>query len=50
MYRFVDDVACGLTLGCVLVAQSLAHASLCGVEVISGPYSCIVQRQAAIRV
>jgi len=36
------DLACGATLGCILISQSLAHASLCGVEVIHGPYSCLL--------
>lgn len=37
-----SDIGCGLTLGFILVAQSLAHAQLCKVHVIHGPYSCIV--------
>lgn len=36
------DLACGLTIGCVLIAQSLAHATLCGVSVVHGPYSCLL--------
>ena len=28
------DVASGITLGCVLLGQSLAHAALCGVSVV----------------
>ena len=36
------DVAGGVTLGCILMAQSLAHASLCGVALIHGPYSCML--------
>lgn len=36
-----QDISCGITLGCVLISQSLAHAKLCGVSVIHGPYSCI---------
>lgn len=35
------DMAGALTLGLILVAQSLAHADLCHVSVIIGPYSCI---------
>eukprot|EP00913_Durusdinium_trenchii_P001720 g1591.t1 len=30
-----------MTLGCVLFAQSLAHADLCKVTLITGPYSCL---------
>ena len=36
------DLSCGVTLGFVLVAQSLAHAALCGVAAIRGPYSCVL--------
>jgi len=36
------DVSGAITLGCILVAQSLAHADLCKVDLINGPYSCIV--------
>jgi len=36
------DVAGGITLGCILVAQSLAHAALSNVQLINGPYSCIL--------
>lgn len=36
------DFAGGATLGCILVAQSLAHADLCKVALINGPYSCIL--------
>mmetsp|Transcript_58839 Transcript_58839/g.182766 ORF Transcript_58839/g.182766 Transcript_58839/m.182766 type:complete len:695 (-) Transcript_58839:114-2198(-) len=36
------DIAGGATLGCILVAQSLAHADLCKVNLINGPYSCIL--------
>ncbi|CAE8628069.1 unnamed protein product [Polarella glacialis] len=38
----LKDVAGGVTLGCILVAQSLAHADLCHVSLISGPYGCIL--------
>jgi len=38
----LQDVFGSLTLGCILIAQSLAHADLCGVHLIHGPYSCIV--------
>jgi len=36
------DIAGGLTVGCVLMAQSVAHAELSGVSLIHGPYSCVV--------
>jgi high affinity sulfate transporter 1 len=36
------DLAGAATLGCILVAQSLAHADLCKVALVSGPYSCIL--------
>eukprot|EP00928_Gymnodinium_smaydae_P099677 TRINITY_DN9578_c0_g3_i1.p1 TRINITY_DN9578_c0_g3~~TRINITY_DN9578_c0_g3_i1.p1 ORF type:complete len:714 (+),score=113.12 TRINITY_DN9578_c0_g3_i1:87-2228(+) len=36
------DLAGGATLGCILVAQSLAHADLCKVKLICGPYSCVL--------
>lgn len=36
------DIAGGVALGCILVAQSLAHANLCNVDFINGPYSCIL--------
>eukprot|EP00930_Biecheleria_cincta_P029701 TRINITY_DN2062_c0_g1_i1.p1 TRINITY_DN2062_c0_g1~~TRINITY_DN2062_c0_g1_i1.p1 ORF type:complete len:696 (-),score=120.92 TRINITY_DN2062_c0_g1_i1:142-2193(-) len=36
------DLAGGATLGCILVAQSLAHADLCKVNLINGPYSCLL--------
>jgi len=38
----VKDLAGGLTLGFILVAQSLAHADLCKVSLINGPYSCML--------
>mmetsp|Transcript_51823 Transcript_51823/g.116723 ORF Transcript_51823/g.116723 Transcript_51823/m.116723 type:complete len:633 (+) Transcript_51823:90-1988(+) len=38
----LKDISCGITLGCVLIGQSLAHASLSGVGVIHGPYSCML--------
>merc|ERR1712224_1034017 len=38
----LKDLSCGATLGCVLIAQSLAHASLSEVDVINGPYTCIL--------
>lgn len=38
----VKDLSGGITLGCILVAQSLAHADLCKVQLIHGPYSCIM--------
>jgi MFS superfamily sulfate permease-like transporter len=38
----LQDLFGSLTLGCILIAQSLAHADLCGVHLINGPYSCIV--------
>ena len=37
-----NDVAGGITLGLVLLAQSLAHAHLCGVAPIRGPYACLL--------
>merc|ERR1719305_196818 len=37
-----NDVAGGVTLGLVLLAQSLAHAHLCGVAPIRGPYACLL--------
>eukprot|EP00931_Biecheleriopsis_adriatica_P062354 TRINITY_DN37558_c0_g1_i1.p1 TRINITY_DN37558_c0_g1~~TRINITY_DN37558_c0_g1_i1.p1 ORF type:complete len:737 (+),score=108.51 TRINITY_DN37558_c0_g1_i1:45-2255(+) len=37
----MKDIAGGITLGFILVAQSLAHADLCKVSLINGPYSCI---------
>ena len=40
--NLVKDVAAGVTLGCVLFAQSLAHATLSKVSLITGPYSCLV--------
>jgi len=40
--NLVKDVACGVTLGCVLFAQSLAHAALSKVSLITGPYSCLL--------
>eukprot|EP01065_Artemidia_motanka_P046576 TRINITY_DN7094_c0_g1_i1.p1 TRINITY_DN7094_c0_g1~~TRINITY_DN7094_c0_g1_i1.p1 ORF type:complete len:813 (+),score=198.45 TRINITY_DN7094_c0_g1_i1:107-2545(+) len=39
---FVSDVRGGLTLGCILLAQSLAHAALAHVDPINGPYSCLL--------
>ena len=36
------DISGGVTLGCILIGQSLAHAKLCGVELIIGPYSCML--------
>lgn len=36
------DCAGGVTIGCVLMAQSVAHAQLSGVDLIHGPYSCLV--------
>lgn len=39
---FLKDFAGGSTVGFVLLAQSLAHASLCGVAVMHGPYSCML--------
>lgn len=39
---FPKDLAGAMTLGFILVAQSLAHADLCGVSVINGPYSCML--------
>ncbi|CAJ1400177.1 unnamed protein product [Effrenium voratum] len=39
--NFFKDLAAGLTLGSVLFAQSLAHAALCKVSLITGPYSCL---------
>eukprot|EP00927_Polykrikos_kofoidii_P072496 TRINITY_DN68605_c0_g1_i1.p1 TRINITY_DN68605_c0_g1~~TRINITY_DN68605_c0_g1_i1.p1 ORF type:complete len:670 (-),score=85.54 TRINITY_DN68605_c0_g1_i1:121-2130(-) len=39
---FWTDLSCGLTLGCILISQSMAHASLCHVQLIHGPYSCIL--------
>ncbi|CAJ1428162.1 unnamed protein product [Effrenium voratum] len=38
----IKDLSGGITLGCILVAQSLAHADLCKVDLIHGPYSCIL--------
>eukprot|EP00434_Breviolum_minutum_P016742 symbB.v1.2.014765.t1/scaffold1084.1/size139254/4 len=38
----LKDLSGGITLGCILVAQSLAHADLCKVDLIHGPYSCIL--------
>lgn len=38
----LKDISGGITLGCILVAQSLAHADLCKVDLIHGPYSCIL--------
>jgi len=38
----VPDLAGGLTLGCILMGQSLAHADLCKVNLINGPYSCML--------
>jgi len=38
----LKDVACGITLGCILMGQSLAHATLSKVDVVRGPYSCIL--------
>uniref|UniRef100_A0A7S2PKC6 STAS domain-containing protein n=1 Tax=Zooxanthella nutricula TaxID=1333877 RepID=A0A7S2PKC6_9DINO len=38
----LPDVSGGLTLGAVLMGQSLAHADLCKVNLINGPYSCIM--------
>eukprot|EP00439_Symbiodinium_sp_Y106_P059304 s1874_g8.t1 len=38
----LHDLSGGITLGCILVAQSLAHADLCKVQLIHGPYSCIM--------
>lgn len=37
----VSDIRGGLTIGCVLMAQSVAHAELSGVSLIHGPYSCV---------
>mmetsp|Transcript_2562 Transcript_2562/g.6515 ORF Transcript_2562/g.6515 Transcript_2562/m.6515 type:complete len:727 (-) Transcript_2562:71-2251(-) len=37
-----QDIAGAITLGCILVAQSLAHADLCKVALICGPYGCIL--------
>jgi len=37
-----SDVASGVTIGCVLMAQSIAHAQLSGVSLVHGPYSCVV--------
>ena len=37
-----NDVLGGITLGLVLLAQSLAHAHLCGVAPIRGPYACLL--------
>jgi len=39
---FPADFAGGITIGCVLMAQSVAHAELSGVSLIHGPYSCVV--------
>ncbi|CAK9034029.1 Sulfate transporter 4.1 [Durusdinium trenchii] len=37
----LKDLGSAMTLGCVLFAQSLAHADLCKVTLITGPYSCL---------
>mmetsp|Transcript_34561 Transcript_34561/g.78974 ORF Transcript_34561/g.78974 Transcript_34561/m.78974 type:complete len:697 (-) Transcript_34561:74-2164(-) len=42
MTKLLPDLSGGLLLGCILEAQSLAHAGLCGVRLINGPYSCIL--------
>ncbi|CAK8991149.1 unnamed protein product [Durusdinium trenchii] len=36
------DLAGAMTLGCILIGQSLAHANLCMVDLINGPYSCML--------
>lgn len=36
------DFAGSITLGCILIGQSLAHANLCMVNLINGPYSCML--------
>eukprot|EP00435_Cladocopium_sp_Y103_P006452 s666_g2.t1 len=36
------DFAGAMTLGCILIGQSLAHANLCMVNLINGPYSCML--------
>ncbi|CAJ1439262.1 unnamed protein product [Effrenium voratum] len=36
------DLAGAMTLGCILIGQSLAHANLCMVNLINGPYSCML--------
>lgn len=38
----LPDIAGGATLGCILMGQSLAHASLCKVNLINGAYSCML--------
>ncbi|CAE8707831.1 unnamed protein product, partial [Polarella glacialis] len=38
----MPDIAGSMTLGFVLIGQSLAHAHLCKVELINGPYSCML--------
>lgn len=40
--NLAQDMAGGVALGCILVAQSLAHANLCAVDFVNGPYSCIL--------
>lgn len=40
--NLAQDMAGGVALGCILVAQSLAHANLCAVNFVNGPYSCIL--------
>jgi len=40
--NLVPDLAGAATLGCILMGQSLAHADLCKVNLINGPYSCML--------
>eukprot|EP00928_Gymnodinium_smaydae_P013717 TRINITY_DN14983_c0_g1_i2.p1 TRINITY_DN14983_c0_g1~~TRINITY_DN14983_c0_g1_i2.p1 ORF type:complete len:650 (+),score=91.72 TRINITY_DN14983_c0_g1_i2:301-2250(+) len=39
---FFPDLSGAITLGNILICQSLAHAKLCGVTFITGPYSCML--------
>jgi len=40
--KLLPDLSGSVLLGCILEAQSLAHAGLSGVDLINGPYSCIL--------
>jgi len=40
--NLLPDVSGAITLGCILMGQSLAHADLCKVNLINGPYSCML--------